>query len=394
MHQRLLKLASLLRFPVCGGGTAVLRVSPSTFAIVANGFADGPAQALRDYLIARGATVVTVLHPLTPENGSGHVVATYAGGRQVDERTVRLPLRPPLSFVLDPFIPLLPPRVDGWFGFNPLACARGLIAPDRFGRGTLATRLYDRLDCTCCTRADSRIELSEAARDARDRRHGLRPDTTRTHVVPMGAWVDRVPTTPRDGFRHRRVVFLGHLVPPQGVDVLLEALSLLRTRGEKIFADVIGTGPLEANLRERATALGLDDVVRFHGFVRSHRDVERILAGSSIGVAPYRPEGDTFKRYADPGKLKAYLATGLPVVLTDVPPNADELVREAGAEIVRSDAASIADGIVRSLESPARWGERRRASLAYARRFDWAVLLGDVLGKLGFRFASSSAAGH
>ena len=49
------------------------RLSPSTFAIVANGFADGPAQALRDYLIAREATVITILHPLTPENGSGRL---------------------------------------------------------------------------------------------------------------------------------------------------------------------------------------------------------------------------------------------------------------------------------------------------------------------------------
>ncbi|HYZ90807.1 MAG TPA: hypothetical protein VFA34_00270, partial [Actinomycetota bacterium] len=101
-------------------------------AIVSNGFADGPAQALRDYLVGRGTKVVTIFHPLTPEQGTHHRIATYAGGALVRERSVRVPMKPPLSFALDPFVPLRPPPVDVWFGFNPLACARGLVA--RAGR--------------------------------------------------------------------------------------------------------------------------------------------------------------------------------------------------------------------------------------------------------------------
>src|SRR5262249_30980455 len=45
-----------------------------TFAIASNGFAEGPAQALRDYLVSRGARVVTIFHPLTPEQGRRHVI--------------------------------------------------------------------------------------------------------------------------------------------------------------------------------------------------------------------------------------------------------------------------------------------------------------------------------
>jgi glycosyltransferase involved in cell wall biosynthesis len=368
------------------------------FAIAANGFADGPAQALRDFLVVRGADVLTITHPLTAEQGTTHVITKYAGGRRVAERTRRSPLRPPLSFALDPLVPLRPPPVDTWFGFNPLACARGLVSrrlgqaasvvlwsvdfvPDRFGVGTLATRIYDRIDRVACVHADARVELSEAARDARNGRHGLPPDTTLVHVVPMGAWLDRVPTTPPDGFRRRRVVFLGHLVPRQGVEVLLDAIVLLQTRGEHVEADVIGTGPLEASLRERAR--GLSETVRFHGFVADHREVERRLAEASLAAAPYRPGEGTFTQYSDPGKLKAYLAAGLPIVMTDVPPNAQELAQSGGAEIVPYDAAAIADAVSRGLASPDRWQERRTAALEHARRFDWPVLLGDLLRRLG-----------
>jgi glycosyltransferase involved in cell wall biosynthesis len=80
--------------------------------------------------------------------------------------------------------------------------------------------------------------------------------------------------------------------------------------------------------------------------------------------------------------LKAYLAAGLPIVLTDVPPNARELASEAGAEIVADDPAALADAISRALTSPERWRARRASALAYARRFDWDVLLGDLLAEL------------
>src|SRR6266511_1285652 len=365
-------------------------------AIVANGFAEGPAEALRDYLVAHGADVVTVFHPLTPEHGTRHIVARYAEGRQVDERRIDPHLRPPRSYAVDPLVPLLPPRVDTWFGFNPLACAKGLFlrrlgrvrsavlwsvdfVPDRFGPGTIPPRIYAGLDRRCCTRADARVELSEAARDARNRRHGLGQTSAPTHVVPMGAWLARVPRTSSDAFASRRVVFLGHLVPRQGVELLLEALALLKG----VSADVIGGGPLEHALRRQAAELGLADSVRFHGFVPDHRHVERLLSEAAIAVAPYRTDADTFTRYADPGKLKAYLAAGLPIVLTDVPPNAHELAREAGAEIVPYDASAVASAIDAGLATAEDWRARRTAALSYVSRFDWEVLLADLVRRLG-----------
>jgi glycosyltransferase involved in cell wall biosynthesis len=371
----------------------------SPVAIVANGFAEGPAQALRDYLVARGVDVLAISHPLTAEQGTRHLVARYANGGLLDERTVRVPLRPPLSFAADPFVPLRPQRVDAWFGFNPLACARGMLArrlgrarfvalwsvdfvPDRFGAGTALTRLYDRLDRLCCLRADARIELSETAREARNRRHAVPHVAPPTYVVPMGAWLDRVPTTDLDGFRHRRVVFLGHLVARQGVQVLLEALALLVARGEDVSAEIVGTGPLEEELRAGAQRLELQEVIVFRGFVPDHRDVERALAASSLAVAPYDPT-DSFTRYADPGKLKAYVAAGLPIVLTDVPPNAHELAAQGGAEIVPYDAHALAAALVRGFTDAQRWRERRRHALDYARRFDWNTLLAGVLRELG-----------
>jgi glycosyltransferase involved in cell wall biosynthesis len=372
------------------------------FAIVANGFADGPAQALRDYLIGEAADVYVVSHPLSAEDGRAHTIRQYVAGELADERVLRTPFRPPLSYVADPLIPLLPPRVDAWFGFNPLACMRGLLArrsgrapfvalwsvdfvPDRFGAGNPATRVYDRLDRACCMHANARIELSGVARDARTQRHHLPPESAPAHVVPMGAWLARVPTTTRDAFARRHAVFLGHLVPRQGVELFVDALAVLVERSEPMTADIIGTGPLEDSLRQQVAERGLERHVNVHGFVADHGDVERMLSSASVAVAPYAPTSDTFTRYADPGKLKAYLAAGLPILLTNVPPNARELERDAGAAIVEHDSIALADALLAVLTSEQEWNSRRDAALAYARRFDWAKLLPKLLGELGLR---------
>lgn len=374
-------------------------ISRSSFAIVANGFADGPAQALRDHLVTRGARVVAVFHPLTREHGVRHTETEYVDGKPVRTRSIRIPLRPPLSFAADPFVPLRLPAVDAWFGFNPLAGARGLVArrlgraartilwsvdfvPERFGRTPL-TRVYDGLDRLCCRRADARVELSTAARDARNDRHGLVGVGVPTYVVPMGAWLGRVPRSPEDGVAQRRVVFLGHLVQRQGVALLLDALAQLDGRGATVEADIVGHGPLLAELRDHASRLGVH-AIRFHGFVEDHRTVEEVLARASLAIAPYEPSPDSFTRYADPGKLKAYLAAGLPIVLTAVPPIAAELEANAGAEIVPFDASALAAAIERGLASPDRWRKRRRAALAYAERFDWDVLFRSFLEDIGF----------
>ena len=336
---------------------------------------------------------MTIFHPLARHEGGRHVITTYGAGKRLRVRTVHVPFRPPFSYALDPLVAMGLPRVDVWFGFNPLACARGLVAraagrartvvlwsvdftPDRFGHGRLLTRAYDRVDRLCCLHADARIELSEAAREARDARHDIRGDGAPTYIVPMGTWLARLPRTARDGFDRKRVVFLGQLVRGKGVELLLDALARL-----DVEAEIVGGGPLEEDVRRRAAELG--DRIHVHGFVPDHRQVEQILAGSSIAVAPYAPDENTYTRWADPGKLKDYLGAGLPIVLTDVPHNAEELAQRAGAELVEYDAAAIADAISRGLASPDRWRGRREAALRYAQRFDWSTLLPELLEQLG-----------
>ena len=166
---------------------------------------------------------------------------------------------------------------------------------------------------------------------------------------------------------------------------MVDALELLTERGVELEVEIAGRGPEEEALKAQVSRAGLDSRVRFVGFLSDHQDVESFVASASVAVAPYDTEVESFTRYADPSKLRSYTAAGVPVVLTDVPPNAHELAEHAGAEVVPDTAEGLADGIERALGPAEEWQRRRAAALEYSKGFDWSVIVPEALAKVGFR---------
>lgn len=375
-------------------------VAGSTFALLANGSSEAPPAApLCELLLEWGARrVTTVFHPLDSREHDAHELTTYASG-WARRRRLRLPSRTPLTYPIDLLAPPLLPVVDGWIAFNNLLAVQGLamrrlgraarvvysavdFVPDRFGRGPL-TAAYDRADALACARADTRWEVSDIARRERSARLGLAREAPAV-VVPLGARTDRVPTTDPGAFATRTVVYVGHLVERQGVEMLLDALALLRDRGDAVRARIAGRGPLAEALRARAHALGLEDRVRFLGYLPTHADVEAFLAAGTVGVAAYDTRADSFTRFADPGKLKAYAAAGLPIVTTDVAPNTGELAEAGAAVVAPFSAEGLAAAIGAQLADARRWRGARAAALRYAARFDWPAVYAPALRAAGF----------
>jgi glycosyltransferase involved in cell wall biosynthesis len=373
------------------------RFEDSSFLIVANGTADSPpASGVRDFLAQRSAQLTAIFHPLNVGDPPVHHVQRFERGALVEEKSVSRPSHPPLTYSVDFLSPFLRPRVDVWIGFSNLSVLHGLgrrrvglttkvvywavdFVPDRFGTGSPLTRIYDRVDAIAATNADLRVELTTAARDARSARLRLDDRMAPSEVAPVGIWLDRIEQAPEDGWRTRRVVFIGHLVARQGVAKLIEAVAQV----PDVTLQIAGRGPEEAALRDLVNRLAVGERVEFVGFLSDHRDVERLVAGAAIAAAPYATDMESFTRYADPSKLRTYTGAGLPVVTTNVPPNAAELEREAGASVVAYDAAAIASAIIAILSSPEEWQGRRAKALEYARGFDWGRIVPAALAPLG-----------
>jgi glycosyltransferase involved in cell wall biosynthesis len=85
-----------------------------------------------------------------------------------------------------------------------------------------------------------------------------------------------------------RIVFLGRLVPFKRVDRLLEGVAR-STRRDRLRLDIIGSGPLERDLKAMAESLGLGDRIRFLG---QRMDVHELVAKADVIVQP--SEGEPF----------------------------------------------------------------------------------------------------
>jgi glycosyltransferase involved in cell wall biosynthesis len=146
------------------------------------------------------------------------------------------------------------------------------------------------------------------------------------------------------------VLAVGRLAPQKGFGTLLEAAARWRGIEPEPLLVIVGEGPLEAELKARAAALGVD--ARFPG----HRDdVPALLAAAAVFVLPSTWEGQ-------PLILQEALRAGVPIVATRVG-GTPELTGEDAALLVPPGDASRLAGAVRSvLTDPALAGRLRQAA--------------------------------
>lgn len=124
--------------------------------------------------------------------------------------------------------------------------------------------------------------------------HDIEPSKARTirNTVPSR------PQMPPVAERHipGRVIFVGQVIPPKGLDLLLDAIAELSARGHDATLDVVGDidgwesptyAGFRSGIRARASRRDLAGRVRFLGV---REDVPALLAAASVHCCPSRPE--------------------------------------------------------------------------------------------------------
>jgi glycosyltransferase involved in cell wall biosynthesis len=112
--------------------------------------------------------------------------------------------------------------------------------------------------------------------------------------------------------------------------------------------------------------------------------VVSILGSASIAIAPFDETPGSFTEYADPQKIKFYLAAGLPILLTSIPPNSHELVENAGCTVLSHDdgLGKWSSTILRVLESEQDYLVRSKLAYEYAEQFSRTVIYKSVLSSI------------
>lgn len=197
----------------------------------------------------------------------------------------------------------------------------------------------------------------------------------RVIVAPNGVDLDLIRAAPRadDG---ADVIVVGRLLPHKRVDLLLDALALLKDRGLMLSALVVGSGPQYEGLARRAAGHGLGDLVRFRSDVHGSEELYGLLKAARVAVFPSEREGFGI------AVLEA-LACLTPVITTTSEDNlARHLVAQSpqGGIVCDPTAEALAEAIKAVLGSS---GESTSASdTAWLEEYDWAAITDSVYAVL------------
>ena len=246
-----------------------------------------------------------------------------------------------------------------------------LILPETF---TPRHRLVVRLALARVRRkADLVVVPSHAVKRDVVRRVGLPEDrVVVTHegceprFRPVRSAAARRDVAARYGLPPRYVLAVGTLEPRKNLTTLLEAFARLRRDGE-VDADLRlvlagARGWLDEPIFATVRSLGLEDAVRFTGFV-DDADLPAVYSGAALFVFPSLHEG-----FGLP--LLEAMACGVPVVTSNIS-SMPEVAGDAAVLVDPRDTDGLAAAIARLLRDEALRDRLREAGIARARQFSW-----------------------
>ena len=140
------------------------------------------------------------------------------------------------------------------------------------------------------------------------------------------------------------IIAVGRLIPKKGFGDLIRACALLAERGRSFRCEIIGEGPLENELREQMERLGLQRCVTLAG-AKPQSQLRQRLAAANAFVLPsvIDPDGGMDNL---PTVIMEAMATGLPVVSTDIGGIPEMVIENETGFLVRSgDARAMANAI-------------------------------------------------
>jgi glycosyltransferase involved in cell wall biosynthesis len=175
------------------------------------------------------------------------------------------------------------------------------------------------------------------------------------------------------------VVFVGELRRLKGVDVLIEALSLLNEGGRPVSATIVGSGPEAAEFQALARARGLANVT-FPGAMPARE----AFARGRLLIVPSRAE-------SLPYIVLETAAAGLPMLATNVGGIPEIFGPHSSRLLAPGDAAKLAAAILAALADPAAARASAQALRERVRsEFSAEAMVGGVLA--AYRAAAERSA--
>ncbi|MCL5429086.1 MAG: glycosyltransferase family 4 protein [Chloroflexi bacterium] len=154
-------------------------------------------------------------------------------------------------------------------------------------------------------------------------------------VIPNGVDLDKFQAGDRV-WAPARLLFVGRVVYQKGLDLILNALSALKTLDWRL--EIVGDGPRVDRLRAQADELGIVERVSFPGW-QSREILPSAYRRANLFVYPSRHEGM-------PNAVLEAMASGLPVLASRIAGNEELVTEEAGLLVPPEDVQALKSALV------------------------------------------------
>lgn len=379
--------------------------------VVTHSYGTCISQALAEFLGKKSAKLVYIDHPFSSCQENRSSLSVYKRGELIKKSYAPKIKGPEVLFYIKDvlstlyFVLKLKERFDIYIGIDNLNAFVGLIlrrikrtkrvvfytidyVPERF-TNKLLNRIYHRIDKICCYHVDCLWNISGVMTEARNKNGVLKVRSAPQMVVPQGNNYDRARRLPFEEINRFDLVFMGHLRDGKGIEFVVDALPKIFHQVPRAKLVIIGTGPLESRLKKRAERLGIDDKMDFKGFIEDHSELDRLMGRCAVALAPYEPVPNSLVYYADPGKIRAYLAVGLPVVVTKVPPVAYEIAQAKAGLAIEYNQEEFVQAVVKLLTDDEFYLECRQKAIALGSNYSWGKVFTKAFSgafqKMGMR---------
>jgi glycosyltransferase involved in cell wall biosynthesis len=176
----------------------------------------------------------------------------------------------------------------------------------------------------------------------------------------------------------RLVLYVGSLPRWKGVETLVQAAAALP---EDVTLYIVGGGNAEVErLRLKNQASGIGNVVLVGQ--RPWREIPLWLKAARVLVLPNTGREEISRHYTSPLKLFEYMASGTPIVASDIPSIREIMNDTMGFFAVADDAESFARAIERALGDPEEAARRAEQARADVRKYTWARRAEEILARM------------
>lgn len=258
------------------------------------------------------------------------------------------------------------------------------FSPSRYKAGWF-NKIYLWLDTMAAIHSDYIWDVSLAMMPARIKGGLDKKYASKLVHVPNAMFPDQIDYLPLNKIIPNSLMFAGTLGIENGPDLAVETLALVSREIPDSTLHIYGGGDSDLDRLKKLTSdLKLGDRVFFHGFFTDQIKLSKEIRQYALGLAPYKAIPGSPRWFADATKTRLYLAAGLPVVTTQVPPLGKEIEVDGAGIVADDNSHDQAKAIINLLKNKNNYKKMREAAIKRAKNNTWENTYTQALEKMGY----------